>query len=80
MHAAASKSLQSCRLCVTLWTAAHQAPLSMGLSRPQSFKVLTSYRPRSTGKSGACVSEKQEEETAVIPAEHCLSLGRNGGK
>ena len=46
----------------------------------QTFKVLTSYGPRNTGESEACVSEKEEKETTVIPAEHCLSLGRTGGK
>ena len=30
-----AKSLQSCRLRVTLWTVAHQAPLSMGFSRQE---------------------------------------------
>ena len=32
MHA---KSLQSCQLCAKPWTAAHQAPLSMGFSRQE---------------------------------------------
>ena len=30
------KSLQLCQLCVTLWTAGHQAPLSTGFSRKDS--------------------------------------------
>ena len=34
MHAAAAKSL-SVRLCATPWTAAHQAPLSLGFSRQE---------------------------------------------
>ena len=33
--AAAAKSLQSCRLLATPWTAAHQAPSSMGFSRQE---------------------------------------------
>ena len=33
--AAASKSLSRVRLCVTPWTAAHQAPPSMGFSRQE---------------------------------------------
>ena len=37
MHA---KSLQLCPLCVTPWTAAHQAPLSMGFSRQEYWSGL----------------------------------------
>ena len=33
--AAAAKSLQSCLLCATPLTGAHQAPLSMGFSRQE---------------------------------------------
>ena len=37
----AAQSLQSDRLRVTLWTAAHQAPLSMGLSRQEHWRGLS---------------------------------------
>ena len=39
---AAAKSLQSCltRLCVTLQTAAHQAPLSLGFSKQEHWSGL----------------------------------------
>ena len=33
----AAKSLQSCLLCATPWTAAHQAPPSMGFSRQECW-------------------------------------------
>ena len=35
-----AKSLQSCPLCATLWTVAHQAPLSMGFSRQEYWSGL----------------------------------------
>ena len=35
-----AKSLQSCRLFVTLWTVAHQAPLSIGFSRQKYWSRL----------------------------------------
>ena len=38
--AAAAKSLQSCRLCETPWTAAHQGPLSTGFSREEYWNGL----------------------------------------
>ena len=50
MHA---KSLQLCPLCAIPWTAAHQAPLSMGFSKqeywsgllfPSSHKQLANYK------------------------------------
>ena len=34
-------SVTAVRLCVTLWTAAHQAPLSMGLSRQEHWSGLS---------------------------------------
>ena len=37
MHA---KSLQSCLTYVTLWTVAHQAPLSVGFSRQEYWRGL----------------------------------------
>ena len=38
--AAAAKSLQSCQLCATPETAAHQAPLSLGFSRQEHWSGL----------------------------------------
>ena len=35
-----AKSLQSCPLFATLWTPAHQAPLSMGFSRQEHWSGL----------------------------------------
>ena len=35
-----AKSLQSCRLFVTLWTVVRQAPLSMGFSRQEYWRGL----------------------------------------
>ena len=35
-----AKSLQLCRLFVTLWAVAHQAPLSMGFSRQDYWSRL----------------------------------------
>ena len=35
MHARVLSCFSHVRLCVTLWTAAHQAPLSMGFSRQE---------------------------------------------
>ena len=35
--AAAAKLLSRVRLCATLWTAAHQAPLFMRFSRPEHW-------------------------------------------
>ena len=43
--AAAAKSLQSCPLCATLWTAAHQAPLSLGFSRQEYWSGLPFLSP-----------------------------------
>ena len=37
------KSLSHVRLFVTLWTVAHQAPLSMGFSRQESWWVAISF-------------------------------------
>ena len=37
---AAAKSLQSCRLCATPETAAHQAPESLGFSRKEHWNGL----------------------------------------
>ena len=49
-----AKSLQSCRLRVTLWTVAHQAPLSMGFSRQERIlewgQVHVSYSTDSTSQ------------------------------
>ena len=38
--AAAAKSIQSCRLCATSETAAHQAPPSLGFSRQEHWSGL----------------------------------------
>ena len=38
--AAAAKSLSRVLVCVTLWTAAHQAPLSTGFSRQEYWSGL----------------------------------------
>ena len=35
-----TKSLQSCRLFATLWTVAHQAPLSVGFFRQEYWPGL----------------------------------------
>ena len=40
LAAAAAKSLQSCRLCATPETAAHQAPESLGFSRKEHWNGL----------------------------------------
>ena len=44
IHARA-KSLQSCRFCAPLWTAAHQAPLSVGFSRQEYWSGLLCCPP-----------------------------------
>ena len=50
---AAAKSLQSCltRLCVTLQTAAHQAPLSLGFSKQEHWSGLPFPSPMHESKS-----------------------------
>ena len=40
MHACMLSHFSRVRLCVTLWTAAHQAPLSTGFSRQEYWSVL----------------------------------------
>ena len=37
------------QLCVTLWTVAHQAPLSMGLSRPEHWSGFPCLSPHKLG-------------------------------
>ena len=43
--AAAAKSLQNVRLFVTPWTAAYQAPLSVGFSRQECVKSYWIFSP-----------------------------------
>ena len=43
------KSLSRVRLLATLWTAAHQAPLSMGFSRQEYWSGASSPSPKNTG-------------------------------
>ena len=49
--AAAAKSLQSCRLLATPWTAAYQAPPSMGFSRQECWSGVPSPSPRDTKRT-----------------------------
>ena len=46
------KSLSGVRLFVTPWTAAHQAPLSMGFSRQEYWSVLPFPSPGDLPDSG----------------------------
>ena len=43
---------QSCRLLVTPWTVAHQAPLSMEFSRPEHWNELPCPSPRDLPNPG----------------------------
>ena len=45
------QSLSRVRLCVTPWTVAHQAPLSMGLSRQEYWSGVPLPSPLSTTKA-----------------------------
>ena len=40
MHVCVLNCFSHVRLCATLWTAAHQAPLSMGFSRQEYWSGL----------------------------------------
>ena len=55
------KSLSCVRLFVTLWTVAHQAPLSMGFSRQEYWSWLPF--PRSGGYLNSVVREDLPENT-----------------
>ena len=46
LHARVLSRFSHLRLCVTLWTVAHQAPLSMGFSRQEYWSQLPCPRPR----------------------------------
>ena len=46
------KSLSRVRLSVTLWTVAHQAPLSMGFSRPEYWSGLPFPFPENLPNTG----------------------------
>ena len=45
MHACMLSRFSHVRLCVTLWTAAHQAPLSMGFSKQECWSRLPFFSP-----------------------------------
>ena len=45
MHACVLSRFSRVRLCATLWTAAHQAPLSTGFSRHEYWSGLTFSSP-----------------------------------
>ena len=68
--AAAAKSLSHVRLCVTPWTAAHQAPPSMGFSRQEhwsggaiAFSELNARTPKSQ-------TRKKSPVQILYPAKH----------
>ena len=48
--AAAAKSLQSCPTLATPWTAAHQAPLSMGFPRQEHWSGVPLPSPVSNAR------------------------------
>ena len=53
---ACAKSLQSCLIFATLWTLAHQAPLSMGFSRQETSVGCCAYLP-----------DPEIEPTSLVP-------------
>ena len=74
------KSLSRVRLLATPWTAAHQAPLSMGFSRqeywsgvplPSPFPILH-YLPKFAQSHVHCVEDAIQPSHPVAPFSSCL--------
>ena len=52
MHVCVLNCFSHVRLCATIWTAAHQAPLSMGFSRQEYWSGLSCPSPRDLADPG----------------------------
>ena len=60
MHACMLSHFSHVQLCATAWTAAHQAPLSMGFSRQEYWSGRQTYTP---------IISKHQQITPPLPLE-----------
>ena len=69
----AAKSLSLVRLCVTPWTAAYQAPPSIGFSR----QGYCSGQVRSKRDKGETQTQFSDRKAILIPLYHAVTFKRH---
>ena len=75
MHACMLSHFSRVQLCVTLWTAAHQAPLSMGFSRQEYWSGLPFPSPsvRRVGPKSGMMHVRASRTTPIVHGGYWLS-------
>ena len=71
------KSLSRVRLFTTPWTAAYQAPLSMGFSRQEDWSGVPLPSPWKCGVQGICIlvlGERHRSMKLLASRRHCGSV------
>ena len=79
MHECMLSRFSPVQLCVTLWTAAHQAPLSTGFSRQEYWSGLPFPSPQALdfGLKMPChlfLKEKRKKKRKIRPINVCKRL------
>ena len=70
---------QSCPTLATLWTVAHQAPLSMGLSRQQHWSGLPFPSPDPNKQAGTFLGRLLALEWGMLRLQTCLRKNSASG-